>query len=597
MTIRWLVVSILLVGGPVTAAHQAAPAAGEQQPVAEGAAATLHAIFDEAWEWTLKEFPTMATYVGDRRYDDRLPDMSLEAIERRKAHTRTLRDRLRTVDRAKLSAGDQLNYDLFLRDLELQIEGERFPSDLIVITQMGGIHQEMAQLAQIVPKFTVRDYENFSARLRQLPALVDQNIVLMRQGLAKGITPPRMTLREVAAAIQQQAVADPQQSPIYHLVFAQVPETIPAAERERLQQETARVLEEAVLPAYRKLHAFFVEEYYPGTRDAIALSSLPDGREWYAYQIKSMTTTDLTAEQIHEIGLSEVARIRADMERIKEQVGFRGGLAEFFTFLRTDPQFYFTEKEALLTTYRDIAKRIDPELPKLFGKLPRLPYGVAPVPEYSEKTQTTAYYNPGSLEAGRAGYFFANTYDLKSRPRWEMEALTIHEAVPGHHLQLALAQELENVPNFRRWGGYTAFIEGWGLYSESLGPELGMYTDPYAQFGQLTYEMWRAIRLVVDTGMHAKGWSRDRAIDYFKENASKTEHDIVVEIDRYIVWPGQALAYKIGELKIKELRASATRELGDRFDIRGFHDAVLEAGALPLDVLESRVKAWVVSQK
>ena len=595
MTIRLLVASILLVGAAFLTAQQLAPGSGEQKPSAE--TATLHALFDESWEWALREFPTMATYVGDRRYDDRLPDMSVEAIERRKAHTRTLRDRLRAIDRAKLSADDQLNYDLFLRDLELQIEGERFPSDFIVITQMGGIHQQMAQLAQMVPKFTVRDYENFLERLRQLPRLVDQNIVLMRQGLAKGITPPRMTLREVGTAIEQQAVADPMQSPIYQLLFAQVPEAVSDAERERLQQEAGRVLQEAALPAYRKLHAFFVQEYYPDTRESIALSDLPDGRAWYAYQIKSMTTTDLTAEQIHEIGLSEVARIRGEMERIKEQVGFGGTLTEFFTFLRTDPQFYFTEKEALLTTYRDIAKRIDPELPKLFGKLPRLPYGVAPVPEYSEKTQTTAYYNPGSLDAGRAGYFFANTYDLKSRPRWEMEALTIHEAVPGHHLQLALAQELENVPSFRRWGGYTAFIEGWGLYSESLGPELGMYTDPYSQFGQLTYEMWRAIRLVVDTGMHSKGWSRQQAIDYFKANAGKAEHDIVVEIDRYIVWPGQALAYKVGELKIKELRAYATRELGDRFDIRDFHDAVLEAGALPLDILDSRVKTWVGERK
>jgi uncharacterized protein (DUF885 family) len=310
-----------------------------------------------------------------------------------------------------------------------------------------------------------------------------------------------------------------------------------------------------------------------------------------------MTTTDLTPEQIHQLGLSEVARLRAEMEQVKAQAGFKGSLGEFFHFLRTDPRFFFTDKEALLVAYRDISKRVDPELPRLFGRLPRLPYGVFPVPEYSEKTQTTAYYMRGSLEAGRAGRYYANTYDLKSRPKWEMEALTLHEAVPGHHLQISLAQELEGLPEFRRFGGYTAFVEGWGLYAESLGPELGLYRDPYSKFGQLTYEMWRAIRLVVDTGMHAKGWTREQALQFFKDNSSKTEHDIVVEIDRYIVNPGQALAYKLGELKLKELRAHATQALGPRFDVRAFHDVVLGQGALPLAILEARVKEWVAQQQ
>ncbi|HSM68383.1 MAG TPA: DUF885 domain-containing protein, partial [Xanthomonadales bacterium] len=332
-------------------------------------------------------------------------------------------------------------------------------------------------------------------------------------------------------------------------------------------------------------------------RDSIGLSDLPDGEAWYAYNVKQRTTTELTPEEIHEIGLAEVKRIRAEMDQVIASAGFEGSFGEWMAFLRTDPQFYHTTAEGLLQEYRDIAKRADPELMKVFGHLPRTPYGVIPIPSYAEKSQTTAYYQRGSVQAGRPGYFYANTYALDTRPRWEMEALTLHEAVPGHHLQLAIQDELEDVPWFRQIGGYTGFTEGWGLYSESLGEEMGFYQDPYSKFGQLTYEMWRAVRLVVDTGMHHLGWTRQQAIDYFKENAPKQEHDIIVEIDRYIVWPGQALAYKLGELKIKELRAFASDELGDRFDIRAFHDQVLGRGALPLHMLDANIRAWVAEQQ
>ncbi|MFM7103760.1 MAG: DUF885 domain-containing protein, partial [Verrucomicrobiota bacterium] len=330
---------------------------------------------------------------------------------------------------------------------------------------------------------------------------------------------------------------------------------------------------------------------------AVACAALPDGARWYAYLARRSTTTAMTPDQIHELGQREVARIQARMDAIQHEVGFTGGRAAFFDFLRTDPRFFYDSAAGLLAGYRDIAKRADAELPRLFGRLPRLPYGVMAVPTYSEQSRTTAYYQPGSLSAGRPGNFFANTYNLRMRPRWEMEALTLHEAVPGHHLQIALAQEIEGAPEFQRHSETTAFVEGWGLYSESLGPAMGFYQDPYARFGQLTYEMWRAIRLVVDTGMHAKGWTREQAIDFFKAHAGKAEHDIVVEIDRYIVWPGQALAYKVGELKIQELRAYAERELGSRFDVRAFHDALLGRGALPLDLLEPRMRDWVVRVK
>jgi uncharacterized protein (DUF885 family) len=327
------------------------------------------------------------------------------------------------------------------------------------------------------------------------------------------------------------------------------------------------------------------------------MSALPDGQAWYAYNVKEITTTDLTPQQIHELGLSEVKRIRAEMDKVIASTGFKGSFAEFLTFLRTDPRFFYDKPEDLVTGYRDVAKRVDPELVRLFGRLPRLPYGVRPIPSYAEKSQTTAYYEDGNPDAGRPGYYSVNTYDLKSRPKWEMEALTLHEAVPGHHLQISLAQEMTDVPQWRKYQGYTVFVEGWALYAESLGEEMGMYKDPYSKFGQLTYEMWRAVRLVVDTGMHAMGWTRDQALDYFKTNAGKTEHDIVVEVDRYIVTPGQALAYKIGELKIKELRAYAKKELGDRFDVRAFHDQVLGNGAVPIDVLEKNIQAWVGERK
>ncbi|HUO83733.1 MAG TPA: DUF885 domain-containing protein, partial [Thermoanaerobaculia bacterium] len=486
----------------------------------------LHRLFEAQWEWAMQEFPEYATMLGDLRYNERLAEQSLEAIERRRAKAREALAEIREIDRSKLSPADQLNYDLYVTQLEDQIAGFVYPGETVPINQMGGVHQDLARLAAMAPRRTPQQVDDFITRLRQVPEVVDQTIELMKKGLDAGVTPPRVTLRQVADLIAAQTPEDPTTSPIYQLYFAQLPEAIPAEEREALQKRGRQVIENQVIPAYGKLHRFWVEEYYPGTRESIGLSALPNGYEWYEYNVRQRTTTNLAPEEIHQIGLKEVERIRAEMEAIREETGFEGDLQEFFEFLRTDPQFFFTEKEDLLRAYRDIAKRVDGELPRLFRTMPRLPYGIEPVPEYSERTQTTAYYNPGSIEAGRSGTFFANTYNLASRPKWEMEALTIHEAVPGHHLQIALAQELGDVPNFRRYGfGYTAFVEGWGLYSESLGPELGMYQDPYSKFGQLTYEMWRAIRLVVDTGMHAKGWSRQQAIDYFTENAGKSEHD------------------------------------------------------------------------
>jgi uncharacterized protein (DUF885 family) len=552
----------------------------------------LHRLFAAHWDYSMHEYPEAATWFGYPGQDHRWTDLSLAAIERRNRELENPARVLASIGGARLSPADQVHHDLFKRGVEEALEGRRFRAELMPLSQMEGVQQSVAQLLTMMPATSVKEYENLVARLHGVPALVDQTIALLKAGLEAGLTPPRITLRDVPQQVKNQIVDDPLASPML-AAFKRFPDTVDGAERERLGKAAVDAFANGVSPAYRRLLAFLESDYIPRTRETIAASDLPDGAAYYAYKVRQSTTTDLTPRQIHDIGLAEVKRIRAEMGAVLASTGFQGSFAEFVDFLRTDPRFFFERPEDLLVAYRDICKRADPVLPRLFGTLPRLPYGVVPVPPYAEKSQTTAYYEPGSPAAGRPGNFFANTYDLKARPRWEMEALSLHEAVPGHHLQIALAQEMPDMPEFRKNSFYTAYVEGWGLYAESLGGEMGFYADPYSRFGQLTYEIWRAIRLVVDTGMHALGWSRQQAIDFFVENAGKAEHDIVVEIDRYIVWPGQALAYKIGELKIKELRAQSARALGERFDVRAFHDQVLGSGAVPLDVLQARIRAWI----
>jgi uncharacterized protein (DUF885 family) len=552
----------------------------------------LRKLFDLSWDYVLHASPELATYIGHPGLNDRWSDSSFEAIAFGRATDRKILEATLSIDRSKLTPAEQVNYDLARRRLERQVEGARFHGEYLAINPVGGVQQSLPQLLVIMPAGNVQDYENILTRMRGVPRVIDQTIALLGKGLQEGITPPRVTLRDVPAQVGNLLVDDPLKSPMLK-AFQKFPAGIPAAEQERLRAAGVRAYGEQVAPALRKLQSYLANTYVPAARDSIAMSDLPNGKAWYAFSVSGYTTTNLTPEQIHQIGLAEVARIRRQMDELIASTGFKGSFAEFLTFLRTDPQFFYDKPEDLLMGYRDIAKRIDPELVKLFGKLPRLPYGVIPVPSYSEKSQTTAYYDGGSLQAGRPGYFYANTYDLKSRPKWEMEALTAHEAVPGHHLQISLAQELEGVPEWRRFDDYTAFSEGWGLYAESLGGEIGLYKDPYSRFGQLTYEMWRAVRLVVDTGIHAMEWERDRAIKYFMDNAAKTENDVTAEIDRYISVPGQALAYKIGELKIKELRRRSQTALGDKFDLRDFNDVVLQSGALPLDILETRVNEWI----
>ena len=557
--------------------------------------ARLRQLFAQDWEYTMREYPEFATAVGYPGQNARWTDNSLEAVARRKRELNNPLNALRAIDRAKLSPTDQLNYDLFRRNYTDALEESRFPGEFMPVNQMGGVQQDVPSTIAQMPAGSVGEYEDIVARLRAVPVLVNQTIVLLERGLAAGLTPPRITLRDVPAQAQNLVVDDPLTSPLL-TAFTRFPAGVPAADQQRLRAAAVAAYRDSVAPAFRRLSALLRDKYVPGARTTTGIRDLPNGMAWYQVRARASTTTDLTPEQIHAIGLAEVKRIRGQMDSVIAASGFKGTFAEFVQFLRTDPRFYWTTPDDLIRASRELMKRIDPELTKLFGTLPRLPYGVSPIPSYAERSQTTAYYQPGSPLAHRAGTYFVNTYNLPARPKWEMEALSLHEAVPGHHLQIALAQELDGVPEFRRFGGYTAFVEGWGLYSESLGGELGLYADPYSRFGQLTYEMWRAIRLVIDTGIHTMGWTREQAIDYFRANAAKTEHDITVEVDRYIVWPGQALAYKIGELKIKELRAYATTTLGSRFDVRAFHDQVLGAGAVPLDALEARIRAWVAAQ-
>ena len=561
-----------------------------------GDLARLQRYYELSYDLMMLEYPGYATSLGDPRGQDRLSDLSKDGVNRRRAATRASLALIESIDRSALPEAERTHYDLLRDLLQKRADGLRFPEELLQMNQMGGPQQDPAQLLAMMPNARTEQLENQIARMEALPAHIDQAISLMRDGLEAGVVPPKITLRDVPQQIRNQLVDDAAQSPLLR-GFVEIPASVDPLQAEALRQRAAAVYRERVVPAYERLLEFAESEYLPGARDSIAARDLPDGAAWYQHNVAVRTTTDLTPPEIHDIGLREVRRIRSEMDAVIESTGFKGGFEEFLLFLRTDPQFFHTTPEALMREYRDIAKRADPELVRLFGILPRTPYGVIEVPDYAAPSQTTAYYQRGSMKAGRPGYFFANTYALETRPRWEMEALTLHEAVPGHHLQVSIQQELEGLPWFRQSPSYTAFVEGWGLYAESLGEEMGFYQDPYSRFGQLTYEMWRAIRLVVDTGMHYLGWSREQAIDFFKANAGKSEHDIVVEVDRYIVWPGQALAYKIGELKIKELRAYAEQALGETFDIRAFHDQVLGKGAVPLSVLESNIKAWIEGQR
>ncbi len=568
-------------------------AAQTEKPARNAATQQLYQLFDEEWERGLAENPVGASYLGDRRFNDRWQDLSLSAIENRQQKRVAALAKLKAIDRSQLSPQDQLNFDLFKKESEESIESHKYKQFLLPISHDGGI-QTADQLAQFLRFESIKDYEDWIARLDAFPLYAGQTLDLMREGVKNKILWARIVMERVPPQVDKQIVDNAEQSAFFQ-PFKTFPKDISPADQERLKTRAKTAIATKVVPSYRKLKEYLTAEYLPASFAAPGIWQQTNGAETYVYLARSYTTTDLTPEQIHEKGLQEVARIRAEMEKIKTQVGYKNDLQQFFQFLRSDKQFYYDSPEELLTAYRAMTRRIDPELVKIFKTLPRTPYGVVPIPDKIAPDTTTAYYNSPAADGSRAGRYYVNLYRPEVRPKYEMMALSLHEAVPGHHLQIALAQELGEIPNFRKYGGYTAFVEGWGLYAESLGEDMNLYDDPYSKFGQLTYEMWRAVRLVVDTGMHSPKykWTRERAINYFRDNAAKTETDIVNEIDRYISNPGQALAYKIGELKIKELRQRAKQELGAKFDIREFHDAVLLSGAVPLDILERNVAEYI----
>ena len=555
----------------------------------------LYDFFEAQWQMTLADSPTFASYLGDKRYNNRWNNESISAIENRNTNRVATLSRLKQINRAELSDKDKLNYDLFQKDLESAIDNFNTRLYLLPINQRGGI-QTADELAEFIQFETVKDYEDWIARLDSFPLLMEQTLALMQKGKANGMIWSRQVLTRVPAQIDKQIVATAEQSSFY-APFKTMSKDVSEAEQARLRNLAKQAINDKIIPSYKKLKTYFETEYLPSAYPEAGIWQMKNGDKIYEFLARDYTTTTMTPKEIHEKGLSEVKRIRAEMEKIKTQVAFKGTLQEFFVFLRTDPQFFYKTSEELLNAYRAITRRIDPELVKVFRTFPRMPYGVIPIPDKIAPDTTTAYYNSPAADGTRPGYYYVNLYKPETRPKWEMMALSIHEAVPGHHFQIALQQELGELPNFRKFGGYTAFIEGWGLYSESLGDEMGLYNDPYDKFGQLTYEMWRAVRLVVDTGMHYFKWDRQRAIDFFKDNAAKTENDIVNEIDRYISNPGQALAYKIGELKITELRAKSKQELGAKFDVKEFHDIVLLSGAVPLDILEKNVNEWIAKKK
>jgi len=557
--------------------------------------ARLHALFDKTWETRLRESPTFATSVGRHEYDDKLGSMTPADLARRHEQAKAALAELDAIDRAALPPAERVNADIFRRQLESSIASYELGDYEMPFNADSGFHTGFSRLAEEMPLKTVKDYENYISRLKQWPRLVREEIALMRMGIARGFTVPRATLDGYEHTMSAHVVDDPAKS-VFWKPFASFPSTIPEADRERLRSEGRAAVMEGGVAGYRELYDFFVKEYLPHARTTLAATALPNGQRYYAQQIREYTTLDMTPDQIHELGLREVARIDAEMKATIKSTGFTGDFDAFLQFLRTDPRFYAKTPEELLERAAWICKRMDGKLPSLFKTLPRLPYTVQPVPPDIAPKYTSGRYVGAAFGSTQPGIYWVNTYKLDSRPLYNLEALTLHESVPGHHLQIALSRELRDLPNFRRFSYISAFGEGWGLYCEWLGLEAGFYTDPYSNFGRLTYEMWRACRLVVDTGIHAKGWTRQQAIDYMATRTALPLHEVETEVDRYISWPGQALAYKLGELKIKELRARAEKALGARFDVREFHDVVLGSGAVPLNVLEENVDRWITSQ-
>ena len=550
------------------------------------------ALTDEIWESGLNENPLFATSTGFHKHNDRLPAVSLADCERRNKIDQGFLSRLNKIDQKALSASVRTNFDILKWQLEDSLAEYKYQAHLVPITQRSGFHIEFPELPREVPLVTAQDYRNYAARLKGFKAYAEGHIELMRAGISAGQVLPAVVLEGWKESLDAQIVSPPENSLLFE-PCRQFPVTVEASAHEELRKAVSEGIAQGVIPGYQRFREFMEKEYVPQARGSIGASALPGGRAFYRHRVRSFTTLDVTPEEVHNIGLAEVKRIRAEMAEILKKVEFEGDFAAFTKYLREDPKFYAKTKKELLAEASLALKKMDGKLPELFGKLPRMPYGLREIPDYVAPRTTSAYYQLPSGDGTRAGYYNLNTYNLDSRPLYALEALSLHEAVPGHHLQLALQQEIEGLPEFRRYTGFTAYVEGWALYSERLGLEVGFYEDPYSDFGRLTMEIWRACRLVVDTGIHYFGWTREQAIEFLRDNSAMSLHNIRAEVDRYISWPGQALGYKMGELKIRELRSLAEKELGTKFDIRAFHDAVLASGSVPLDILEENVITWI----
>jgi uncharacterized protein (DUF885 family) len=578
----------------------ATAAAPEPAPQFQGGKAELDTLLADWWELELKNSPILATSIGDLRYNDQLVDTyTAEFRAQDLAREQAFLERIQGINRAKLEGQDVLSYDIFRRDREEAIAAARFPAWMLPVNQFGNLGTFFAQLGSgdsLQPFRDVKQYDDFLARIARFPVINDSMIANMREGIAAGVVQPKFIVEKVIPQYEAHIVEDPEKS-VFWGPIADMPAEIPAADRERLTAAYREAITGTLVPAYAKMRDFLRDEYLPKARDTVGLGALPDGAAWYAFRVRQQTTTDLTPEQIHEFGKAEVARILDEMNTVREQVGFDGDLEAFFHHLETDDRFYFKSEEEALQAYRDQQAKIKTLLPKLFDIAPKTDYEVRPVEAFRAKTEAGASYQSPAPDGSRPGVFYLNTYNLRAQPNFLVDTLSIHEASPGHHFQISIQQEIESLPAFRRFGGYTAFSEGWALYAESLGKELGVFTDPYQWYGRLSDEQLRAMRLVVDTGLHHYGWTRQQAIDYMLANSSMAESDVVAEVERYIVIPGQALAYKVGERVIRQLREEGERELGDRFDVRAFHRQVLVDGALPMDVLQAKIRAWIAAQK
>ena len=584
--------------GPATAPAAGTTAAAD---IATDKARRLEALYAEYWEELLELNPLQATFQGDPRYNDRLPNfLSEDYRDRSDAFTREWLEKIEAVGPEGLQGQALLSYEIFVRDARNSLEGTQFPGWMQPLNQFYNFASTAVQLGSgtsAQPFKTADDYDDWRKRASQLPVVFDQAIANMRIGMREGVVQPTALMEKVLPQLDA-IIKDSAEDTLFWMPVKNMPETIPALERARITAEYRAMIEGELMPAYRELRAFVANEYMPATRDSSGMAALPNGEAWYAYNARSSTTTDLTPAQIHQIGLDEVERIHGLIQtEVMDKVGFEGSLQEFFEFMKTDPRFQFESEAALLEHYRGLEAKVNAGVPALFSLTPKADFEIRPVEPFRAQSAAGGSYMRPSEDGTHPGVFYVNTYDLPTRQTWDAEDLFLHEAIPGHHFQIALQQELTGLPMFRRFGGETAFTEGWGLYAESLGKELGVYTDPYSYFGYLQNELWRAIRLVVDTGLHSRGWTREQVIAYMLENSATAETPAISDTERYMAIPGQALAYKIGELKIQALRDRAEAELGDDFDIRAFHAEVLKDGSVPLEILERKIERWIAAQQ